>query len=102
MDPEPGGVPEHIAVRGNTLSVLGGIHLGLPGTVTAYGAPMGAGGGGVCAHGAEGTFTWSVAGDTLTLSATNPGCASRQAIYTGTWTRVNNPPARELTFTQPQ
>jgi hypothetical protein len=37
--------------------------------------------------GPSATYSWSVHGDTLTLSGSDP-CRQRGAVYAGTWTRV--------------
>jgi hypothetical protein len=38
--------------------------------------------------GPAGTYTWSVAGDQLTLTPSIEPCLLRQAVWAGTWTRV--------------
>jgi hypothetical protein len=35
-----------------------------------------------------GSYSWSVAGDELTLTAGNEGCGNRRAIWEGIWKRV--------------
>src|SRR5437763_1116972 len=35
-----------------------------------------------------GSYTWSVSGEKLTLTATKEGCGQRRAIWEGTWSRV--------------
>jgi hypothetical protein len=50
-------------------------HQGIGGTVCNYDGP-------------PGSWTWSVSGDQLTLTAVKEPCGDRRAIWEGTWTRT--------------
>jgi hypothetical protein len=70
-----------------------------PETLTIYGAvtthplnfKIAAGGGWWCAPGGpKGRYSWSVSGDSLTLTAApSDGCSQRGGVLAGTWTRVH-------------
>jgi hypothetical protein len=92
LDPLGSGVVNQYDAAGNTLNVYAPIQM----------APFGSGGGGVNRfghHGIGGTdcnydgpfgsYTWSVSGDELTLTATKEPCGNRRAIWEGTWSRTH-------------
>ncbi len=94
LNPAGGGAVEQIGVVGNTINVFAPVEMNPTGAgVAAYGA-RGIGGA-VCGDGGPavrsfppGSFRWAVRGNTLTLSHVRAGCSTRQAIWDGTWTRV--------------
>jgi hypothetical protein len=92
LDPLGSGLVNGYAVQGNVIDVYSPIEM----------APFGNGHGGITRFGHHdiggtdcredgpfGSYTWSVSGDQLTLTAINEGCGDRRAIWEGTWTRVS-------------
>ncbi|PYE48377.1 hypothetical protein [Deinococcus yavapaiensis] len=101
-DPTSTGVAELMSVQGDTLYVISPIQMGLADIgVPAYGAKSI--GGNTCGDGGAqslqypvSAFKWAVKGDQLTLThvKTQNACPDRAFLWSGTWTRVKNPPAR--------
>jgi len=60
------------------------------GGITKYGH-HGIGGTDCFDDGPSGTYTWSVAGNQLTLTASSERCDNRRAIWEGVWTRTRTP-----------
>ena len=91
LDPLGSGVVNQYEVAGSVIHVYAPIQM----------APFSDGKGGVSRYGHHsiggtdcnfdgpfGSYSWSVAGDELTLTAEKEGCGSRRAIWEGTWKRV--------------
>lgn len=91
LDPQGTGIVEHVVAHGSAVTLDAPVQMG----------PLVANRTGVSRYGHHdlgtwfcredgpaGTYTWSVAGDQLTLTPTDEPCLLRQAVWTGTWTRV--------------
>jgi hypothetical protein len=95
LDPLGTGIVEAYTVSGNVLRSYAPIQMvprqasGDAGSIHRFGNQIDAGGGIDCDEsGPFGTYSWSVANDQLTLSATGELCGQRRAVYEGIWTRV--------------
>jgi hypothetical protein len=86
LDPTGSGVVNQYTPSGHTLTVYAPIWMA-PEGITRYGH-HGIGGNDCTSAGPFGTYTWSVTGNQLTLTAKNEGCPDRGAILEGTWTRT--------------
>jgi hypothetical protein len=86
LDPKGSGVVNQYTASGHTLTVYAPIWMA-PEGITRYGH-HGIGGNDRTAAGPFGTYTWSVTGDQLALTAENEGCPDRGAILEVTWTRT--------------
>jgi len=90
LDPMGSGLANQYAVHGNTINVYAPIQMAPfsdgKGGVTKYGH-QGIGGTDCTNAGPFGSYTWSVSGDELTLTAKSDPCGNRRAIWEGVWTR---------------
>jgi hypothetical protein len=90
LDPKGSGVVDHANFRGDTLDVDGAIWMRPKGVaLNRYGhSDIGPG---WREDGPPGSYSWSVSGDQLTLSAINETSGPylvRRAVWEGTWTRA--------------
>ena len=91
LDSTGSGIVNEYAVKGTALDVFAPIqqapivedHI----AVTRYGAHN-IGGVDCTWSGPFGSYSWSVSGSTLTLTATNELCGQRRGVLEGTWTKV--------------
>jgi hypothetical protein len=87
IDPDNGGVVNQYTARPGVIDVFAPITMA-PKGVSRFGAH----GFGCCdcnEAGPFGSYSWSVAGDELTLEAKKEGCPNRRAIWEGIWTRIH-------------
>src|SRR5262249_42321306 len=93
LDPHGSGVVSEYDVHGGIVDAYAPIQM-QPFTDGRRGVSMfghhGIGGTDCTAAGPFGSYSWSVKGDQLTLSARHEGCNNRQAIWEGTWTRTRS------------
>lgn len=91
LDPMGSGLVNAYDVAGNLIHVYAPIQMAPfsdgKGGVSRFGH-HGIGGTDCREDGPFGSYTWSVSGDELTLTAVREGCGQRRAIWEGTWTRV--------------
>jgi hypothetical protein len=91
LDPLGSGVVNQYEVAGSVINVYAPIQMAPfsdgKGGVSRYGHRS-IGGTDCNYHGPFGSYTWSAAGDELTLTAQREGCGNRRAIWEGTWRRV--------------
>jgi hypothetical protein len=86
IDPDQGGVVNQYSARPGVIDVFAPITMA-PKGVNRFGAH----GFGCCdcrEDGPFGSYSWSVAGNELTLKAKQERCPNRQAIWEGVWTRM--------------
>jgi hypothetical protein len=94
LDPKGGGLVNEYDAETGILHVYAPIQMtpstaNGPGDISRFGHHIFAGGGTDCTDaGPFGTYTWTVTGATLTLTATHEGCPDRGALWEGTWTRA--------------
>jgi hypothetical protein len=95
LDPFHGGIVTAYSVNGNALHAYAPIQMvprkpnGDPGQIRRFGQHFDAGGGIDCNEAGPFTsYTWSVSGDQLTLTALDHNCGQQRAIWEGTWARV--------------
>jgi hypothetical protein len=91
LDPGGSGLVNGYDVTGNVIHVYSPIEMAPfadgKGGVSRFGH-HGIGGIDCREDGPFGTYTWSVSGNALTLTAIKEGCGQRRAIWEGTWTHV--------------
>jgi hypothetical protein len=92
LDPLGSGLVNEYDVSGSVIHVYAPIQMAPcsdngPCGVTRFGH-HGIGGTDCREDGPFGSYTWSVTGQQLTLTAKNEPCGNRRAIWEGTWTRV--------------
>jgi hypothetical protein len=91
LDPLGTGIVEHVGIQGDTIRIDAPIWI-TPSvhdhtTLERYGRKDI--GGFFCREdGPVGTYRWSVSNDQLTLTVIDEPCVLRQAVWSGTWTRV--------------
>lgn len=85
LDPLGSGAVNQYLVAANMIHVYAPIWMA-PHGISRFGH-TGLGGNDCTAAGPFGSYTWSVDGDTLTLTAAKEPCGNRRAIWEGTWTR---------------
>ena len=91
LDPGGSGLVNGYDVRGNVIHVYAPIQMAPfadgQGGISRFGH-HGIGGTDCREDGPFGSYTWSVTGDQLTLTALQEGCGQRRAIWEGTWTHA--------------
>lgn len=85
LDPKGSGLANQYTVSGQTLNMYAPITMA-PEGITRFGHHA-IGGTDCTPAGPFGTYSWSVTGNQLTLTATHEGCPNREVILEGTWIR---------------
>jgi hypothetical protein len=90
-----GGVVSQFDAAGDVIHAFAPIQMvprstgGGPGTIVRFGNHVAVGGGTDCREdGPFGSYSWSVSGNQLTLTAVKEPCGNRRAIWEGVWTRA--------------
>jgi hypothetical protein len=94
-DPKGGGVVNQYDAVGDVIHAYAPIQMvprlksGEPGTISRFGHRIAVGGGVDCREdGPFGSYSWSVSGNELKLTARKEGCGNRRAVWEGVWMRV--------------
>ncbi len=96
LDPQGGGVVSQYDAVGDVIHAYAPIQMvprgtggNDPGTIARFGQHVAVGGGIDCRDdGPFGSYSWSVTGSELTLTANKEPCGDRRAIWEGVWKRV--------------